>query len=413
MWLLCPDNNWGDGVLGILSLSIPHSPLPPSYFFLIAVWICLLFPLSAAALEWEVGPSVGVRGEYNDNVRLTTADHDAVWSYTASPRLKVNALDESGGLKGDVRFEPVRYPSDDELDSNNWFIKLDSFFQSEFSQWGLGAGFTQDSTIQSELLDTGVTDVSKTRTQKSIAPSWQRTLSEYTALELGYDYAEVSYEDAETIGLFDYDIGTFSATVSRLLTAFDYLNATLYYTAFDAPDAQSEFDDKGIKLGFSHVYSDYYQFDVTVGARRTKYDNLARENESSSGFVGEASLSRQFELGSVRGSIGRRIDPSGSGYLQQRDSFILILTQKFTPLLNGSLNASANRNKSLQKDDTTLDRTYYIFVPRLTWRLTKNWSSSLFYRYIYSKYDNASEEAQANVVGAAALYRWPSSLNKD
>jgi len=401
----------GEEIYGGLFLSQCPSHRSFFYFSLITVWVFLLFPLKVAALEWEVGPSVGLRGEFNDNVRLTTADHDAVWGVTASPRLKVNALDESGGLKGDVRFEPVRYINNDELDSNNVFITLDSFLLSEFSQGKLGVAYTRDSTLQSELLDTGVTDVSKKRTQKSIAPSWQRTLSEYTTLELGYDYSDVSYEDAETIGLFDYDIGTISGTVSRLLTEFDYLNATLYYTAYDSPDAQSEFDDKGIQLGFSHVYSEYYQFDVSVGGRRTKYDNLIRENESSSGFIGDASLTRTYALGSVRGSVARRINPSGSGFLQQRDSLILNVTRKFTPLLNGSVSASVYRNKSLQKDDTRLDRIYYVIEPRLTWRLTRAWSSRLFYRYQYSQYDDASEEAQAHVVGVAALYRWPSPLN--
>ncbi len=375
---------------------------------LLAVWVAGSFPSQARALEWEAGPSVVVRGEFNDNIRLTTAEHDAVWLYTAIPRLKINALDENGELKGDFRFEPLRYAGGGDLDSNNFFADLDGVLKSEFDEWGLGVSYSRDSTIQSELLDTGITNVSKTRKQKSVAPTWRRALSEFMSVELGYYYADVDYEDGVEVGLFDYDINIFSVNASRFLGEFDYLSLSLYYTAFDAPYVGSEYWDRGLKLGFSHVYSDYYRFDATGGVRRTKFNNVISENESSSGFIGEVSVTRRFELSSIRAALERRIDPSGSGLLQQRDSLVLRLTRRFTSMMNGALTLGIYRNKSLERDFTRLDRTYYFVAPGLSWRLAEDWSARVFYRFQYSKYDDASDEAQANVAGLRVSYAWPS-----
>ena len=359
-------------------------------------------------MEWAFGPSVEGRAEYNDNIRLTTADHDAVWMYTVIPRLRINGLDESGELRADVRYEPRRYSGGGDLDSDNFFAYLDGALRSEFNEWGLGANYSRDSTIQSELLDTGITDVSKIRKQKSVAPSWQHVFSEFLSMEMGYSYVDVTYEDGMEAGLFDYDINTFDISLSRLLGEFDYLKLNLYYTAFDAPFVESEYEDRGLLLGFSHVYSEYYRFDATGGVRRTKFNNVISENESSTGFIGEISVTRTLELSSVKGSLGRKIDPSGSGTLMQRDSLVLRLTRRFTEMMDGSLALGVYRSKSLERKFTRLDRSYYFITPNLIWRLAEDWSARLFYRYQYSKYDNASDAAQANVAGAKLVYEWPS-----
>lgn len=364
--------------------------------------------MQARALEWAFGPSIVARSEYNDNIRLATAGGEAVWLYTAIPRLKVSALDEGGELKGDFRFEPMRYTGGGDLDSNNFFANLDGALRNEFNQWGLGVAYSRDSTIQSELLDTGITDVSKVRKQKTVAPSWQHAFSEFMSVDLGYYYAAVSYEDGADAGLFDYDIDTFNVSVSRLLGEFDYLKLNLYYTAFDAPYVESEYADRGLTLGYAHVLSEYYRFDATAGVRRTKFNNVIGRNESSSGFIGELSVTRTFEQGTVRASLGRKIDPSGSGTLQQRDSLILRLTRRFASMMNGALALGVHRNKSLERDFTRLDRTYYFVTPNLVWRLAEDWSARLFYRYQYSKYDGASDNAQANVAGVRVSYEWPS-----
>ena len=40
--------------------------------------IALAMPLSAQAAEWSAEPRISLKTGYNDNIRLTTLDHDAV-----------------------------------------------------------------------------------------------------------------------------------------------------------------------------------------------------------------------------------------------------------------------------------------------------------------------------------------------
>ncbi len=386
---------------------------PVFFFFLPALLITLGAHSPARGLEWTFGPSLEARGEYNDNIRLTTtATHDAVWMATVVPRLRMEGEAESSELRGDFRYEPRRYSGGGDLDSDNFFANIDGVVKSEFDEWGLDAAYRRDSTIQSELLDTGITDVSKVRWQKSIAPSWRHVFSEFLSSELGYSFAGVSYENGLEAGLFDYSINTFNASISRLAGEFDYLRLNLYYSAFDAPLVNSKYGDRGLLLGFSHIYSDYYRFDASGGVRRTKFSNAISENESSTGFIGEISLTRVLELSSAQVTLGRKIDPSGSGTLMQRDSLVLSMTRRFTAMVNGSLALGIYRNKSLEQNFTRLDRSYFFMTPSLTWRVAEDWSLRLFYRYQYSKYDEARDAARANVAGVKILYKWPSSLTR-
>ncbi len=385
---------------------------PPAFFFFLSALLMTLGAHSQAlGVEWAFGPSLETRGEYNDNIRLTTAaTHDAVWMATVIPRLRVEGQTESSELRGDFRYEPRRYSGGGDLNSDNFFAYLDGVVKSEFNEWGLDADYKRDSTIQSELLDTGITDVSKVRWQKSIAPSWQHVFSEFLSSELGYSFMDVSYENGQEAGLFDYSINTFNASISRLAAEFDYLRLNLYYSAFDAPLVNSKYGDRGLLLGFSHIYSDYYRFDASGGVRRTKFSNAISENESSTGFIGEISVTRVLELSSAQVTLGRKIDPSGSGTLMQRDSLVLSMTRRFTAMINGSLALGIYRNKSLERNFTRLDRSYFFVTPNLTWRVAEDWSLRLFYRYQYSKYDEARDAAQANVAGVKIHYEWPSPL---
>lgn len=379
------------------------------FFFLVTIWMVLGGVSYSRALELEFGPSVEARSEYNDNIRLTTAAaHDPVWMYTIIPRLRINGVGESRELRGDFRYEPRRYSGGGDLDSDNFFTNLKGVVKTEFDEWLLGVDYSRDSTIQSEFLDTGISDVSKVRKQKGVNPSWKRVLSDFSTLEVGYNYTGVVYQDGIALGLYDYEINTFSMTVSHLLGEFDYLILNLYYTAYDAPFVKSMYGDKGFMLSFSHVYSDYYRFDLSGGVRRTKFDNLLSENESSSGFIGKVNVTRKREVSSVQVSMERRIDPSGSGTLMQRDSLELRVTSRFSSTVNGALSLGVFRNISLERNFTRFDRTYYFVTPYMAWRLAREWSARLYYRYRYNKYDVASNEAQANVAGIIVQYQWPS-----
>ena len=50
--------------------------------------ITLALPMSVQAAEWSAEPKISLRTGYNDNIRLTTADHDSVWETALRPSVK-------------------------------------------------------------------------------------------------------------------------------------------------------------------------------------------------------------------------------------------------------------------------------------------------------------------------------------
>ena len=71
--------------------------------------IALVAPLSVQAAEWSAEPKISLRTGYNDNIRLTAADHDSVWETALSPSVRFGVAKENQGLSGDAGFAIRRF----------------------------------------------------------------------------------------------------------------------------------------------------------------------------------------------------------------------------------------------------------------------------------------------------------------
>ena len=67
-----------------------------------ALLTVLISPLPIQAAEWSAEPRISLRSGYNDNIRLTTRDHDSVWETALTPAVKFGAAREHQGLFGDA-----------------------------------------------------------------------------------------------------------------------------------------------------------------------------------------------------------------------------------------------------------------------------------------------------------------------
>ena len=51
--------------------------------------------MPALAAEWSAEPRISVRSGYNDNIRLTTREHDSVWETSVTPGIKFGGAEEN------------------------------------------------------------------------------------------------------------------------------------------------------------------------------------------------------------------------------------------------------------------------------------------------------------------------------
>src|SRR5437667_1183076 len=158
----------------------------------LGILLCCLQPLAAhrsRAAEWSMEPSVALRTEYNDNIQLTGASHPSVWGAILSPDVKFSGETETLKVTGGLRVNFNRYFGEQGLDTTDHIASLRSSYKSERDILGLNIESVRDSTLVSELAETGLVVARRQRNRLTANPTWSKYLTERTAITASYGYS--------------------------------------------------------------------------------------------------------------------------------------------------------------------------------------------------------------------------------
>lgn len=407
--------------------------------------ICLLLAgvasIPSMAAEWSLEPSVAVREEYNDNIHLTTAPHNSVWSTTLSPSVKFGGRSEILEVAGGARLNFNRYSGESGLDTNDQMFTLTSGYKLERDTWGLDASYTRDSTLASELATTGIVQVRKQRNSSNVAPSWTHIFSERGSLKLDYQLQQAKYDDAAAIGLIDYSNQSLSASLIYLLSGQDQASISAYSSKYETSPATYKSDNQGVQFGVTHAFSETLKGSVTGGVRTTRsivqndasycswlgysFPRSFCSNESviasggiivpvtvttetrAHGSLLNATLEKQFETMALNGRLSRDVNPSGNGSLVETDRISIGLSGKLSPTLTGGLNVSTSDSRYLNGVLTTAATHYLAFEANLGWHVTEWWVMDAGYRYSRQQNPTGTLVPTSNVVYVNLNYNWP------
>ena len=373
-------------------------------------WVCigtLLFARAAVAADWLTEPSVGVSAEYDDNPFLTTLDHDTRLRTVLRPALRLKGGTETTVVQTDAWLRFDRYPGQSDANSDNGGVRFDSAWGSEVQHADLTVDLAQDSTLQTELLDTGLTQTAKERRSALISPSWYYLVTQSTSVGIDYGYSKVDY--ASGAQLTDYRYQTVSASMAQQLGATSEWSLAVFGAGYVTDDDLSRFWNTGLELGLVHDFSERSHGRISAGARHTTSRNEFFSTifrDSSNGGVVDAKLEHGFDRASLHVEASRDVQPSGAGYLQQSDLLNLGWRYPFTPQWTVSVDATFYHHKSLTDYRTAYDRHYQTIQPRVEWQWARRWVASGYARYARSKYAQDPDAATANVVGVQVNFRW-------
>lgn len=396
----------------------------------LALMTCLSLPLQAA--EWVAEPSIQLRGEYNDNIRLTTADTDSTWAATLEPSLRLARRTEVWELGANARLRGTRYTGERQLDTVDRF--LDARLQRRFERGSLdaSAGFSRDTTLQTESLDldTGLVTNKVDRTSRNLRLAGRSMLSERSFLEASLSWRDVEYGSNAGGNLLDYDYWTPSLTLSHQLSAKTQLFGVLSHSRLEY-DTASEFESKtdSLQIGASHAFTETWSLSGSVGGRRTRtsslvpvavprpgfeiffpfiYDvELEPRSGRTTGLVYNLNLDRELERGDVRLSATRSVTPSSTGTETDTTSLSLEFGHRFTAQVSGRLAASYLQSESVGGTETLADAKRYRLSPSLSWRLDRDLVLKSGYHYTRIKRDVTDRDADSHAVYVSLGYSWP------
>lgn len=392
---------------------------------------CLIMGAIAAgasrAAEWSMESSVALRTEYDDNIELTAEPHPAVWGVLLAPEIKFSGETERLKVTGGLRVSVNRYYGESGLDSTDHAVTLRSSYKTERDVFGMDLDSVRDSTLVSELLETGVVQARRERNRLAAAPSWSHSLTESTSLTASYGYTDVRYADTQNTSLIDYRDQQATMGVLSHLTERDTLAVIGYYDWYQTNPKTFEAKTYGVQAKYDRAFSETLRGTLAVGVRNTRstqssdalvcsgpilfglcFGNLSQvtlvASDRSTGYTFLASIDRKFETGLLSGQLSREIYPTGVGALVQTDRLGVAWQHQLSPTLDFFVDASIYDSRYVGSFVTGSNSRYYRIEPRLTWKMTDRWT--LLGGYSYGHVQSALS-ASASTVYLVVSYTWP------
>jgi hypothetical protein len=316
------------------------------------------------------------------------------------------------------------------LDSTDHAVSVNASYKAERDIFGADVESVRDSTLVSELLETGVVQARRERNRVTAAPSWRHYVTENTALTASYGYTDVRYADTHDTSLIDYSEQQAAVGVLTNLSERDTLAVNGYYDWYETHPKTFEAKTYGIQAKYDRAFSETLRGTLAVGARNTRstqssdalvctgpvlfglcFGSLERlrlvASDRSTGYTFLAGIDKKFETALVSGQLSREIYPTGVGALVQTDRLGGTWQQQLSPTLDFFVDASIYQSRYVGNFVTGSNSRYYRIEPRLTWKVTDNWTLLGGYSYGHVQYQQSSASATANVVYLVVSYTWP------
>ncbi len=368
-----------------------------------ALLIGLLGASGSQAEQWYVEPRADLYNFYDDNVGMDIADPVSSAGFLLTGHVKTGRRTENTDIGILSTATRRQYFSDANRNTTDFFFDATGVRRIERDRFALNARLDLDSSLTSELSGSGRIQDRKRRTSWLVAPSWQRQLSEITALRFDASYRDVAYDDGLSSGLFDYKYWTLGTQITQGLSETTQVIGRLSFDHFESDLSATESDTLGLLAGITHAFSEDWTATVLLGLRRAEQQTSGTDN-ASTGSLFDVSLNRKFEVGSLRFGLSRDLSPSGSGGVLETTRLSVVWKRPVTARLTGNLDILAYRNNEADGTGSPNDRKYYSVAPSLQYRLDRDWSLTGGYRYRYQKYDNNSDGADSNLVFLNIVY---------
>ncbi len=355
-------------------------------------------------------PTFTVKGEYNDNLLLTTASHSPVWGTWFSPGTKFRLQTETLQVEGSALADFVRYYGQSGLDITNLYFPASAKYQTERDLFQLDGAFIRDNTLIGELQQTGVVNRRTQRNLRTVHPTWTHALTEKLSLTTEYQYTDASYENSIQFNLFDYTTNLGSAGLSYQLTEKDEVETKGYYLTYHAPTLNLYSDYYGLELDGTHVFSETFRVGAGGGFRNiTSQQTIQGITKQSTELVWvyHGNVQKSFEKSSTTLGFERSINPSGVGFLVQTDHLYGTASHDITERLSASLTGDFYWISPTLTSATIPNSRYLRVEPKLHWRLSEWWSVDLSYRYARLDVDVVNTTASQNAAYLSLTWNVP------
>lgn len=373
--------------------------------------VCMAcLPGTAWSHQWYIQPNVFMQTYYNDNLRLTPAPQGGAWAAVGGISADLGVRSQVSGiiLRPNLRsYTYTGYRGVGNYDHIARKASGEAYYKAETDLWQLNGVYDRDSTLTSELLDSGRVEFNIPRERWSVQPAWSSQWTPRSTVQLQGGYTRTSYRNGLVHGLHDYRVLDASATYAYSLTETQQINMTASASRFNAP---TNFDDTTdnytVQVGWINHWTERTVTNLSGGARvnRTRFNVFGIPiKESKEGYVLHAHLTNKSERTTWIADLKHNVRPTSYGILMQRDRARASVERKLSFYSNASLSGLWLRSKALQSSLEQINRTLVRLDLTVAWRYARRWTLRAAYRWTWQDYGQSS--ARSNAVFLSLSYR--------
>jgi hypothetical protein len=363
----------------------------------------------------SIEPLVGVSTEYSSNPFLlgghSRGVNDEAISVDAPIRYDLDSVHYT--LLPGVRYsDKGSYSS---LDSNYFHLNGTAAYTSDLDTLTVSLGARRDSSLQQYALASN--GVGVRADSLAAGASWQRALTERTAIVSGFSFSRALYnEAAAATGLADYRYLSEFVGPQYALSERDMLQLSVSAGQYESLDKITASHTVGAQFGLTHQLTEIWTLSATAG--------YSKSNNSQSEYIGPfviggvvfgpyylglakfvqrgpvfgASVKRTGETMTLTANASRAYTPTGFEYLSRQDSVDVDLNKVLSERWSYTARLSyIDTNTPNLKGEPSTPR-YYSGQLSATWHWTAQWMLSLTTTWISARYTAPTPSAQSTGV---------------
>jgi hypothetical protein len=379
-----------------------------------------LCTLSALATDYQINPRLELAGGYDDNVNLGATNEIAAGYALADARVELLAQEPNWRWRATPEVRGNWYPDHSDFDSNGEFLYLDgerSGPRYTLDLYGYGASqsvitnYLPTANIASGLgvSQPGTTLATPASIRQNLGylrPSYALDMTPRSSLELNLNYTVATYSE-EVQGYTNYH--NVAGAIGLALKATPTGSVTLRATGANfQPDVGRDTDTYGADVQWDGRLSATQQYYLRVGAARTDLTGSIADapaaSRSTTTATGGAGAQWTFTLTEIFVDLTRDAEPTGQGYVVNRDQLRLRVARRFTPRLAGFLGARAIHDDPVPGSvpSTVVAQRYNYGTVGFEWRVGREFS--VIGAYDFTDYHPSGPSAQANAARVSLVY---------
>ncbi len=384
-----------------------REPFFRRFGWLVVLAIAALTGRSAVAQQWYFEPAAELRAFYDDNVRLSATDSQSSPGTDLRAGLAAGRATEISDIAVTATIDSKWFADVSDFNRTNGNFRIQASRELERSRFGFDGLFSYDSTETSEEGTSGLLQVNKRRSRLLASPNWRYALTQRLDLDTVVSYETVSYEDVETIPLFNYTFGRGSTGLAYRFSERLQLFSNVSFARYEANAVDQSSDTYGFLVGAEYDVSETWNIRALGGVQYLRSeppsDGGTGVDETTGGQF-QIRVTKDLEIGQLFLQADQGFVPSGRGTLLETTALAMGLDYALAPRWKLKLDARAFHNSEPGGGESFNDRKFIRLGPRLAYQLTPSTEIDLGYLYRYQDREVLDQTATSNAVFLTLRY---------